>query len=153
MEKFVAPQLVKKFPALYGIMMFITVFTTTCHSFLSWARYIQSTPSCNISLRPVLIITSSAYKSTTWSPFFRLPYETLHAFLYFPIRATWPTHLILLVLVTQLIFSNEYWSLIRLILNSVEIPTRCSFVIEFIIPKFFKGSTCFDRNTAHNQES
>jgi len=23
---------------------------------------------------------------------------------------------------------------------SVEIPTRCSFVIEFIIPKFFKGS-------------
>jgi hypothetical protein len=33
---------------------------------------------------------------------------------------------------------NEYF------LNySVEIPTRCGFVIEFIIPKFFKGSTCF----------
>jgi len=25
---------------------------------------------------------------------------------------------------------------------SVEIPTRCSFVIEFIISKFFEGSTC-----------
>jgi hypothetical protein len=25
---------------------------------------------------------------------------------------------------------------------SVEIPATCSFVIEFIIPKFFKGSTC-----------
>jgi len=35
---------------------------------------------------------------------------------------------------------------------SVEIPTRCSFVIEFIIPKFFKGSTCFERHTAYNQE-
>ena len=35
---------------------------------------------------------------------------------------------------------------------SVEIPTRCSFVIEFIIPKFFKGSACFERHTAHHQE-
>jgi hypothetical protein len=25
--------------------------------------------------------------------------------------------------------------------ESVEIPTRCSFVIEFIIPKFIEGST------------
>jgi len=33
----------------------------------------------------------------------------------------------------------------------VEVPTRCSFVIEFIIPKF-KGSTCFERHTAHYQE-
>ena len=36
--------------------------------------------------------------------------------------------------------------------NSVEIPTRCSFVIEFIIPKLFKGSICFERHTAHHQE-
>ena len=35
---------------------------------------------------------------------------------------------------------------------SVEIPTRCSFVIEFIIPRIFKGSTCFERHTAHHQE-
>jgi hypothetical protein len=28
--------------------------------------------------------------------------------------------------------------------DSVEIPTRCSFVIEFIIPKFIEGSTCFE---------
>jgi hypothetical protein len=25
-------------------------------------------------------------------------------------------------------------------------------VIEFIIPKFIEGSTCFDRHTAHHQE-
>jgi hypothetical protein len=35
---------------------------------------------------------------------------------------------------------------------SVEKPTRCSFVIEFIIPKFFKGSTCFEWHTTHHQE-
>ena len=35
---------------------------------------------------------------------------------------------------------------------SVEIPTRCSFVIEFIIPKFIEGSTSFERHTAHHQE-
>jgi len=35
---------------------------------------------------------------------------------------------------------------------SVEIPTRCSFIIEFIIPKFFEGSTCFERHTAHHQQ-
>jgi hypothetical protein len=36
--------------------------------------------------------------------------------------------------------------------DSVEIPTRCSFVIEFIIPKFIEGSACFERHTAHHQE-
>ena len=35
---------------------------------------------------------------------------------------------------------------------SVEITTRCSLVIEFIIPKFIGGSTCFERHTAHHQE-
>jgi hypothetical protein len=36
--------------------------------------------------------------------------------------------------------------------GSVEIPTRCSFVIEFIIPKFIEGSTLFEWHTAHHQE-
>jgi len=36
--------------------------------------------------------------------------------------------------------------------DSVEIPTRCSFVTEFIIPKFIEDSTCFERHTAHHQE-
>jgi len=38
------------------------------------------------------------------------------------------------------------------VFDSVEIPTRCSFVIEFIIPKYIEGSTCFERHTAHHQE-
>ena len=36
--------------------------------------------------------------------------------------------------------------------DSVEVPTRCSFVTEFVIPKFIEGSTCFERHTAHHQE-
>ena len=39
-----------------------------------------------------------------------------------------------------------------LLFVSVEIPTRCSFVIEFIIPKFTEGSKCFERHTTHHQE-
>jgi len=35
--------------------------------------------------------------------------------------------------------------------DSVETPTRSSFVIEFIIPKFIEGSTCFER--AHRSSS
>jgi hypothetical protein len=35
---------------------------------------------------------------------------------------------------------------------SVEIPTRCGFVIEFIIPKFIEGSTCFEQHTTQHQE-
>jgi hypothetical protein len=31
---------------------------------------------------------------------------------------------------------------------SVEIPTRCSSVVEFIIPKFIEGSACFEQHTA-----
>jgi hypothetical protein len=35
---------------------------------------------------------------------------------------------------------------------SVEIPTRCSIVIEFFIPKLIEGSTCFERHIIHHQE-
>ena len=39
----------------------------------------------------------------------------------------------------------------RIVDYSVEIPTRCSFLKEFIIPEFLKGSTCFERYTAHHR--
>jgi hypothetical protein len=47
----------------------------------------------------------------------------------------------------NLIFMNrcfEYYS--------VQIPTRCNLVVEFIIPKFIEDSTCFERHNAHHQE-
>jgi hypothetical protein len=46
-----------------------------------------------------------------------------------------------------LIFMDPY-----IVDDSVEIPTKCSFVIEFIIPEFIEGWTCFERHIAHHQE-
>jgi len=41
---------------------------------------------------------------------------------------------------------------VSILYDSVEIPTRCSFVIEFILSKFIEGSTCFERHTSHHKE-
>jgi hypothetical protein len=76
-------------------------------------------------------------KSATWSPSFRFLYETLQAFLYCPILATWPTRLILLVLVTQLISSKEYWSHVRLIIKHSRIWSSSSHWFIFV-----KHGTC-----------
>jgi hypothetical protein len=43
-EKLTVTQLLRNFPAFYGIRRFITVFTTARHWSLPWARWIQSTP-------------------------------------------------------------------------------------------------------------
>ena len=51
-------------------------------------------------------------------------------------------------LITEYLFTNFR----EAVYDSVEIPTRCNFVIEFIIPKFIEGWTCFERHTAHHQE-
>lgn len=39
------PQLLKKFPGVYGTHKFIAIFTTACNLPLSWAREIHSMPS------------------------------------------------------------------------------------------------------------
>jgi hypothetical protein len=54
------------------------------------------------------------------------------------------------VVKARLYFSTS--SLLYALKYSVEVPTRCSFVIEFTFPKFIDGSTCFEQHTAHHQE-
>jgi hypothetical protein len=54
LEKLIITQLVKKLPAFYGTLRYITVFTGARYWSLSWARWIQSTPSHPISLRSIL---------------------------------------------------------------------------------------------------
>lgn len=49
LEKLTVPQLVKKFPAIYGNMSFIAPFTTARNQNLSWARSIQYTTPYSIS--------------------------------------------------------------------------------------------------------
>jgi hypothetical protein len=58
LEKPVITKLVKKFPAFNEAQSFITVFTGALHLSLSWARWIQSTFSQPIFLRPCLMLSS-----------------------------------------------------------------------------------------------
>jgi len=57
-QKLTVAKLLKKFSAFYGTSRFITMFTRTRHWYLSWARWIQSTPRHPISLRSILILSS-----------------------------------------------------------------------------------------------
>lgn len=52
--KLIVSQLVKKYPNRYGIIRFVAMYTRARH----WARWIQSTPSHNIFLRCILILSS-----------------------------------------------------------------------------------------------
>jgi hypothetical protein len=58
LEKLSIVQLLKNFPAFYGIRRFLTMLTGALHWSLSCARLIQSTPSHPISLRSILILST-----------------------------------------------------------------------------------------------
>ena len=67
LEKLAGLQLVKKFPAFYGIRKFITAFTSFCHPSLSWASPIQSTCPQPTSWRSILIlILRRSRTGTVW---------------------------------------------------------------------------------------
>ena len=57
LEKLIVSQLVKKFPAFYGIRRFITAFTSASHLPLSWASSIQFMPVHPASWRSILILS------------------------------------------------------------------------------------------------
>ena len=111
LEKLTGSQLVKKFPAFYGTRRFITAFTNARHLSLSCARPIQFTSSNFISWRPILILSPNLCLGLPSglfpSGFFN---KALYTPLLSPIRATSPTHLILLDLITR-ILGEEYRSL------------------------------------------
>jgi len=79
----------------------IIVFTTAHHLFLPWARQIHYTPSYPISLRHLNIILPSTPRSSTPHLSFKC-LNTLKASLFSSMRATFPAHLILhlIILIT-----------------------------------------------------
>jgi len=108
-EKLKVLQLVKKFPKFYGTWVFITVLTTFCNLSIIWAGLTQSTPACYISLSFFFhLILTSAPRSTTWTLSCRFPTKTLSPLS--PIRATFPTHPMLLVMIARIIFIDGYIS-------------------------------------------
>jgi len=89
-EKLTSLQLVKIFPTFYG------------------ARSIQSIPPHPTSWRFILILSSHLCLGRISGLFpSRLPTKTRYASLLSHIRATFPAHLILLHLITQIIFGEE----------------------------------------------
>ena len=87
-------QLVKKFPAFHGTLMFITALTSVRHLFLSWANPIQSIYPHPTSCRSILILSTHlrlGLPSGLLPSGF--PTKTLCTPLSSPIRATCPARL------------------------------------------------------------
>jgi hypothetical protein len=109
----------------YVTLKFSIVLTRAHHWSVFWARWIQHIPIHSISLRFILILFSHLYLGLRSSLFpSSVPIETLYAFLFAPTRATWTENRILLDLIIQIIFREEY-KLWRSLLCNVLIGTFC----------------------------
>jgi hypothetical protein len=90
--------LVKNLPAFYGTRGFITVFIRARHRSLSWAAWIQSTPSSLISLRSILKVFSDLrlglLSDVFWVMSSLQAFETNFCMHFSSCHSTFPTHLI-----------------------------------------------------------
>jgi len=112
LEKLTGSKLVKKFPTFCGSRRFITAFTNACHLSLYWVSSIQSRPLHPTSWRSIAILSSHLCLGLANGLFpSGYPTKTLYRPLLSPIPATCSAHLILLDLITQTIFGEQYRSL------------------------------------------
>ena len=109
-EKLIVFQRVKKYPVFSGTRRFIATFTSARHVSLSWVRSIQSMPPPSYSWRFIFILSSNLRLRLPSGLFpSDLPTKILHIYSA-PVLATWPAHLIILDLFTQIILGEEYRS-------------------------------------------
>ena len=108
---------------------FITTFTRSFHLSLFWARSIQSMLPHPTSWRSILILPFHLRLGLTSGLFpSDFPTKTLYTTLLSPIRATHPTHLILLHFITRTILGEEYRSLSSSLCSFLHPPVMSSLL-------------------------
>ena len=123
LEKLTGLQLVKKFPAFHGTRRFITALTSVRHLSLSWASPIQSIYPHPTSWRSILILSTHLRLGLPNGLFpSGFPTKTLYTTFSSAIRATCPTHLILLNFITRTILGEEYKSFSSSLCNLLHSP-------------------------------
>ena len=143
LEKLTGLQLVKKFPAYFGTRRFITAFTSFRHPSLSWASPIQSTYPQPTSWRSILILSIHLRLGLPSGLFpSGFPTRTLYAPLS-PIRATCPSHLILLDFITRTILGEEYRPFSSSLCSLLHSPVTSSLLGPDILNTIFSITLSF----------
>ena len=141
LEKQTSFQLVKKFPALYGIRRFITAFTSASHLSLSWASSTQSISPLPTSWISILILSSHLSLGLPSGLFHSgFPIRTLYTPLLSPIRAMCSAHLIPLHFITRTILGEEYRSLSSSLCSLLQSPVTSSLLDRNILNNLFSNT-------------
>jgi hypothetical protein len=116
-------------PAFHWTWRFLTTFTSAPHLLLFWARPIQSTSPHPISQRAILILFTEIRLGLHRGLFpCRFLTYNLYVFLFFPIRATCPTHLIHLYFISLIMLGEEYKSRSSSLCSFLNRPATCCTV-------------------------
>jgi hypothetical protein len=126
----------KKFPAFHRKPRFITMFTIACHQSLSWARWIQPTPSIPVSLRSILIVTSYLWLGLLRGLPSDILIKILYTFLF--LLCTCPSNVILIYLITLILLCAKITVLLIRQLSSsfwYQIPVWSKYSPKHPVPK------------------